>query len=151
MSVSPNPSPTAKILYPKEYKVEVNITDSSPNSTGFRTHHSNTYETYHGIIKKMLIPGRLTLEALSRVVEPMPGEGKEAPAWKDPAIRASSLVLALILIPVALTCTLGGKSLELMIHSKRPFISYIDNSANSPNVKNPCALTPENPHSYSHP
>lgn len=121
--------PSASPLYAVKYKVEVEQKALKKLSSGkFHTHLSIHMERLHAISEAIFLPARWSGQLFGRIIEPLPGAGKEFPLWGI-AIRIASLVLWIITLPVAAISALLAFPLRCIDHPYRPILSHIDNSA----------------------
>lgn len=140
--------PIASKTYASTYNVKLDHKHlkqlAKPHAT---THVSLHAELMHRVSESILLPGRLNLQFLSRIIQPLSGESKNS-RLLGVAVRVTSIVLWLLSIPIALASAILSFPLRLIDHSYRPAISYIDASKENgakPKQLSDIDLTAKNP------
>ncbi len=114
---------------------------SLPYQPEFHTHSCPRAEKLHCISEAILLPARLNLQLVARVIQPLPGKNKDS-YLLGIAIRIASLAGAIILLPVSLISSVIGLPLRIIDHSYRPLISHITTAKKDPI---PLQLTKDSP------
>lgn len=108
----------------------------------YRTHFPNqkSAELSYQIANAFFIPWKTTLSLMSRVVQPLPGQGKEHPI-KGLFIQVGSFIgFIASIIPSAAIAALG-LPFHAYSHGKRPIVGYIKNYSNKHGPTPPNQLT----------
>jgi hypothetical protein len=122
-------TPLASPLYPTQYKFEIDRSILHElKSSSFHTHLSDCAEKLHWVSEMIFLPVRWNAQLLGHVIEPLPGANKDHPIW-GLAIRVSSFVLWILILPLAAVSAILAFPLRCIDHMYRPIASYIDNSS----------------------
>ncbi len=125
-------SPYAYRIYSTFYTAKVEASDLSGLKTSeFRTHDCYLAEKLHALTETIALPGCWNIQLLGRLVEPLPGEGKDS-LLSGIAIRVTCLFLWVLSTPFAVISFALAFIVRCIEHGFRPAISFIDNSENAP-------------------